>query len=44
MNYYCSKCKLKVIVSGDKKIKACKCNAPIVAEIKSNLKGVGIVK
>jgi hypothetical protein len=44
MNYYCSNCKLKVIVSGKTKIKACSCNASIIAEIVSNLKGTSKLK
>lgn len=33
MIYYCSKCKLSVIIIEDKKIKVCKCKAPIIAEM-----------
>jgi len=34
MNYYCSECKLAVIVLPDTEpIKACKCNAAITAEM-----------
>lgn len=42
MNYYCSQCKLAVIVlPGYEPIKACTCNAAIVAEITAGLKGSG---
>lgn len=34
--YYCSKCKLAVIVlPNTEPIKPCKCNAPIIAEMKA---------
>lgn len=42
MNYYCSQCKLAVIVlQGHEPIKACTCNAAIIAEINAGLKGSG---
>lgn len=38
MNYHCGKCKLAVIVVGvEKPIKACTCDAPIIAEMEANL-------
>lgn len=40
MRYYCSKCKLAVIVLPNKgPIKACKCDAPIFAEMSAQSKG-----
>lgn len=42
--YYCSACKLAVIVIGDQKFVACKCGSPIVAEAASALKGAGGVR
>lgn len=40
-DYYCSKCKLAVIVVKDEKpIKACNCNAPIYANMEATAKGV----
>lgn len=39
--YSCSKCGLAVIVIGDNKIKACKCEAPIIAKLTVKLKGEG---
>lgn len=42
MQYYCSECKLAVIVlPGHEPIKACTCNAPITAELSAGLKGTG---
>jgi hypothetical protein len=32
MKYYCKQCKLAVIVYDGKTIKACKCDAPIIAD------------
>ena len=38
MDYYCSKCKLAVIVVGvETPIKACNCDAPITAEMEADL-------
>lgn len=38
MKYYCAECKLAVIVLPDTEpIKACKCEAPIVAEMEARL-------
>jgi hypothetical protein len=40
MKYYCSKCKLAVIVlPGKEPIRACNCNTTIVAEMKAQPKG-----
>jgi len=40
MKYYCSKCKMAVIVVKDKEpIVACNCNAPIIGEMEASLKG-----
>ena len=39
--YKCGKCGLAVIVIGDKKIKACKCDSPIVGTMTIQLKGEG---
>lgn len=40
--YKCSKCKLSVIILPDKTmIKACTCDAPIIAEISSNVQANG---
>jgi hypothetical protein len=39
--YSCQKCELKVIVLDGQVIKACKCEAPIAAELKVDLKGIG---
>ena len=46
MSYVCSLCGLGVIVIKETSqiIKACKCDAPITANIESNLKGKGTVK
>ena len=42
MNYYCSQCKLAVIVlQGQEPIKACTCNVAIIAELSAGLKGSG---
>ena len=41
MQYKCKKCNLSVIVINDKIIKACKCDAPIVANIEASAKGIG---
>lgn len=43
--YYCSKCKIAVIVlKGEKPIKACKCNAPIVANMEGTAYSVSKMK
>lgn len=43
--YYCSKCKTAVIVLKDEKpIKACKCNAPIVANMEGTVYSVSKMK
>lgn len=43
--YRCAKCNLAVIVIPDHEpIRACKCEAAIIAEMDSTLKGVGGVK
>jgi len=40
--YKCSECGLAVIVlEGEEPIKACKCEAPIVAEMEGNATGSG---
>lgn len=41
--YVCSKCGLVVIIIEGKTIKACKCDAPIIAEMITKLKGVANV-
>lgn len=42
MNYYCSQCKLAVIVlPGYDPIKACTCDAAITAELSAGLNGSG---
>lgn len=41
--YKCSKCGLGVIVIEGKTIKACKCEAPVIAEMNTKLKGVANV-
>ncbi len=41
--YHCQACKLKVIVIGEKVIKACKCDAPVVAELVATMAGKGEV-
>jgi hypothetical protein len=43
-HYKCSNCQLGVIVLDDEIIKACKCDAPIVAEMSATAKGEGGVK
>ena len=44
MQYYCSQCKLAVIVQkGHDPIKACQCDAPIVGEMEGDLKGGTII-
>lgn len=42
--YKCSKCGLGVIVEGEKKIKACKCEASIIASMESTVTSKGGVK
>jgi len=42
--YVCSKCGLGVIIMEGKTIKACKCEAPIIAEMATKLKGVSKLK
>lgn len=42
--YYCSACKLKVIVIKLKVIKACTCEAPVVATMTASMAGKGGVK
>lgn len=37
MGYHCSQCKMAVIVLGGEVIKACHCEAPIVAELAASL-------
>jgi hypothetical protein len=44
MKYYCSKCKLAVIVLPEKTIKACKCDAPVTAEMSAQPKGTSKIK
>ena len=45
MKYYCSSCLLAVaIIENEEPIKACTCEAPIVAEAECSLKGAGGVK
>lgn len=39
--YKCSGCGLAVIVIGENKIKACKCDAPIIAAMSVKLIGEG---
>lgn len=39
--YYCSKCKLAVLVLDGEKIFACKCGAAVVAEMTATVHGVG---
>jgi hypothetical protein len=40
----CSKCGLGVIITKTKVIKACECNAPIIVEVSTKLKGIGMQK
>lgn len=42
--YKCSKCGLEVIVLKDKIIRACKCDAVVIAEASTKIKGLGKVK
>lgn len=44
--YQCSKCKLAVIVAGDRIIRACKCGdaAPVVGQMSATVRGSGAVK
>lgn len=42
--YHCSKCKLAVIVREGEIIKACKCDAPVVAEMSAEATGYGGVQ
>jgi len=42
--YKCSKCGLAVIVTNTKVIKACNCDAPIVAEASATAKGTSVIK
>jgi hypothetical protein len=45
MRYYCSKCKLAVIVfPGKEPIRACRCEAPIFAEMSAQPKGTSKLK
>jgi hypothetical protein len=45
MKYYCSKCKLAVIVlPGKEPIFACKCNAAVTAEMSAQPKGTSTLK
>jgi hypothetical protein len=44
MSYTCSKCGLAVIVFNGEVIKACHCEAPIIANMKATAKGVGGLK
>lgn len=40
--YYCKECGLEVAITpSGEKIKACSCNAPIVAEMKAEADGLG---
>lgn len=39
--YQCSKCSLAVLVQDGHVIKACKCDAPIAANMTATVKGVG---
>lgn len=39
--YQCSKCSLAVLVHGENVIKACKCDAPILANMEATMKGTG---
>lgn len=44
MSYKCKKCGLGVIVTKEKVIKACKCEAPVVADMTAVASGRGGVK
>lgn len=37
--YKCSECELEVIVNGEEKIKACFCDAPIIADMEAHATG-----
>ena len=43
MKYICSKCENAVVIIDGEVIKICKCEAPIIASISSNLIGLGNV-
>ena len=42
--YYCGKCKLAVVVADGEVIKACHCDAPIIAEMKVDINAGAEVK
>jgi hypothetical protein len=44
MAYRCAACNLAVIVEDNTIIKACSCDAPIIAEMQATAKGTGSVK
>lgn len=39
--YRCAECDLAVIVINDEIIKACQCDAPVIAEMSGQMSGVG---
>lgn len=42
--YKCSNCGLAVIINGEEKIKACNCNAPILADMEAHATGTSSIE
>jgi hypothetical protein len=42
--YSCKECGMAVIVTPTEKIKACKCNAPVIMNMTATVSGIGGVK